>query len=750
MSETESRNGENADIQDSFPAVKKLRLRVRGTRRIPFIQQLSQTECGAACLAMVLHYHGQETPLEDVRDAIGIGRDGSDALAILQAAETFGMRGRGVSLDIEGLRYLPTASILHWRFNHFVVFERVRRGGVDIVDPGFGRRFVPMLEFRRAFTGVALQLEPAESFARTPGKGSAVWTYIGQLFGQRHLLMRVVVTSVLLRLFALSLPILTGLIVDQVVPRGDSNLLMMVLLGLGVVLGFQVLSELIRAHLLLQLRTNLDLRMTLGFIDHLVALPYAFFQRRSAGDLMMRVNSNTRVRELITSNTLSTLLDGVLVLTYLVFIMLVSFNLALLVLGLGVLQVIVFLLSRRHYRLLMSRDLEAQAQSRSYLVEMLSGIETLKVVGAEQRAVERWSNLYVDEINVSLHRGRLSAIVDSVMSGLRTGSPFLILGYGAVMVMDNELSLGTMLALSALAAGFLTPLATLVNSALQLQLLGSYVERIEDVLETEPEQSSKDVAPAPQLSGRISLKNVSFQYTARSPMVVQALNVEIPAGSRIAIVGRSGAGKSTLAHLLLGLYQPTEGRILYDGKDLQALELRSLRRQFGVVTQEPYLFGSTVRENIALTDPNLPMAKVVAAAKAACIHDDIRNMPMNYETLIADGGASLSGGQRQRLALARALVCDPAVLLLDEATSSLDTATEAQITKNLARVRMTTIIIAHRLSTVMDTDQILVMDDGRLVEQGTHDELVAIGGVYATLVAAQKLRDGKEADTVDG
>lgn len=731
--------------EDSFPAVHKLARR-RRKRQIPVVRQLARTDCGAACLTMVMNYHGRMLSLDEVRDSIGIGRDGSDALSLLRAGETQGMRGRGVSLEIPSLGYLPPASILHWGFNHFVVFDRVQRDGVAIVDPGYGRRFVPMEEFRRRFTGVALIFEPTESFALTEGEKSAIWSYLGHLFGQRHLLARVVVTSVLLRLFALSLPILTGLIVDQVVPRGDHNLLFMVGLGLGVVLGFQVLTELIRAHLLLQLRTNLDLRMTLGFIDHLVSLPYPFFQRRSAGDLMMRVNSNTTVRELITSNTLSTLLDGILVLVYLVFIVLVSAKLGVLVLGLGLLQIIVFLLAKRRYRDLMSRDLEVQALSRSFLVELLSGIETLKVVGAEQRAVERWSNLYVDELNVSLQRGRLSAVVDSIMSGLRSGSPFLILGYGALMVMAGELTLGTMLALSALAAGFLTPLATLVNSALSLQLLGSYIERIEDVLEAEPEQRRGDKTETPKLTGNISLRNVSFRYSPRAPIVVSDLTLDIPAGARVAIVGPSGAGKSTLAHLLLGLYRPTSGVISYDGHDLATLELRSLRRQFGVVTQDPYLFGSTVRENIALTNPTLPLGHVVRAAKLACIHDDIIAMPMNYETLVADGGASLSGGQRQRLALARALIQDPVVLLLDEATSSLDTATEAAITKNLADLKVTSITIAHRLSTIMNADLILVMDGGKLVERGTHDELVAQAGLYATLVAAQSLREGREHD----
>jgi ABC-type bacteriocin/lantibiotic exporter with double-glycine peptidase domain len=294
-----------------------------------------------------------------------------------------------------------------------------------------------------------------------------------------------------------------------------------------------------------------------------------------------------------------------------------------------------------------------------------------------------------------------------------------------------------MLAMNALAAGFLTPLSTLITTAFQFQLLGSYMDRLEDVLETPREQDPAAVKPAPRLKGGIRLEGVGFRYGPMAPMAVRDVTVDIPPGRFVALVGRSGAGKSTLASLLVGLYAPTEGRILFDGLDLNELELRSVRRQVGVVPQHPYLFGTSIRANITLSDPTLPLSRAVEAAKLAHIHDDIVVMPMGYETIMADGGASLSGGQRQRLALARALVHRPAILLLDEATSALDTKTERAIQQELAALRTTRIVIAHRLSTIRDADLILVMDEGRVVEQGRHDELLALGGVYAGLVAAQ-------------
>ena len=721
-------------LADRFPELRRLQTR-SSSKQIPVIRQLSATDCGAACIAMVLAYHGKNVPLSEIREVAGVNRDGVDALTLLKTARWYGLQGRGLKLELTDVQYIEKGTILHWDFSHFVVFDRLRKQGVEIIDPAAGRRFVTTQEFSNSFTGVALALQPGAGFQRVAAASDPVWSYVKSLVRQSGLMWRILVISLLLQLFLLAAPALTGLLVNSVVPHSDTQLLYVAGIGLCVVVLFQYLSTFIRSHLLLYLRTHLDTQMTLGFVDHLTSLPYSFFQQRPEGDLLMRVNSNATIREMLTSNTVSGLLDGTLAAMYLAILFAVSPALAGLVLFLAVLQAVVFLLSYRRFQELTSQELQAQAKTQSQLVQMLSGIETLKAGGAEHRAVQTYSNLFVDELNVSLARGRLTAGVDSFMTVLRMASPLVVLWFGGLQVLRGDLSLGSMLALNAIAAGFLGPVSTLIGSSLQLQLLRSYVERIDDVLKTPAEQERANVQQAGHLKGAIELEKVSFRYGPLSPNAVEDISMSIQPGQMVAIVGKSGSGKTTLAKLMLGLYKPSTGRVLYDGADIAGLDLQSVRRQLGVVTQRAYLFGGTIRRNISLKDPNVSLSDVHAAAKLARIHDDIAAMPMEYETPIIEGGGSLSGGQRQRIAIARALIHNPAILLLDEATSELDTITEQQVHRNLAALKSTRVVIAHRLSTVRDADVILVMDQGKIVERGSHDELMARNGFYAALVA---------------
>ncbi len=726
-------------FRERFPALIRLERAARGTR-IPYVQQNTAADCGAACLAMVLGYHGRHVRLDSLRETMGTGRDGVNALSLVQAARRFNLRGRGVTLEVADLDYVPPASILHWSFDHFVVYEGREGELIKLVDPALGPRRVSREEFGHNFTGVALIFEPMETFTTGREATRPVWSYVRRVLARSGLLTRILLLTAMAQVVGLGLPVLTGILVDRVIPRGDIGLMQILALGFGGLLVFNFLLSYLRAFLLLHLRTELDARMTLDFLEHLFDLPYPFFQVRSAGDLILRLNSNAAVREIITSSALSGALDSVMLLSYLLLLLVLSPLLGGLVLLLALLRVAVFLASRHRIQDLMTENLAKEARSHGYQVQMFTGIETLKAAGAEPRALEHWSHLFVDVLNVNIRRGRLDALVQAIIGSLTFASPLVVLLAGGWLVVEGRLSLGTMLALSALATGFLTPLSSLVSTALSFQQLGSYVERLDDVLSTPREQDPDKVVRAHRLQGSIRCEDVTFQYAANLPPAVENISLEVAPGQMVAIVGRSAAGKTTLANLMLGLYRPTRGRVLYDGSDLTGLDARSVRSQLGVVTQHTHLFGGTILDNIAFASPDLTRDAVETAAKLAHIHDEIMAMPLGYGTVLAEGGLSLSGGQRQRIALARALARNPAILFLDEATSSLDAELEAKIQADLVEAGCTRIVIAHRLSTVRDADLIVVLDKGRLVEQGTHTALVQANGLYAQLVSAQTAR----------
>jgi ATP-binding cassette subfamily B protein len=705
---------------------------------------MQSTDCGGAALAMVLAHRGRRVPLGELADLTTTGRDGVNAATIVEAARRYGLRGRGVQVDIDDLDVLPQGSILHWELAHFVVFDRLRRRSVDLVDPAVGRCRVPLERFSKLYTGIAILFEEDDGFRTGGERPTRIWRHVRHLLTQRSALRRTLVTSLLLRVFALAVPLLMGLLVDQILPNGDSHLLGVLAVAMAVIVLYQAIASLLRSHLLLRLRTQLDLSMSIGFLEHLVDLPFGFFLKRTGGDLMMRLRSNATVRELLTTGAISTLLDGTLATLYLVILLLLSPTLGVLVAGLGVAQATVLVLARRRNQWLMAESLQAQSKTESYAFQLLTGIETLKAAGAEQRSVEHWTNLFVDELNVGLRRGRLQALVDAATAALQLGSPLAVLLLGGDLVIHGHLELGTMLALTLLATGFLEPLASLVGTALHLQLLGSYVDRLNDVLDTERESDGSPRRHPGPLSGGIVAERVTFRYSRLAPAVVADVSLAISPGQKIGVVGRSGSGKSTLGRLLLGLYPPEAGRILYDGSDLAELDLRDVRSQIGVVTQDAQLFGVSVRRNIAISDPSLALDAVVEAARLACIHDDIEEMGLGYDTLLTDSGASLSGGQRQRIALARALVRRPRILLLDEATSALDTLTETAVYENLSTLSATVVIIAHRLSTVRSCDTIVVLEGGRLIELGTHAELLAMGGTYTQMVTVRPRPDPPE------
>lgn len=731
----------NTKPKQSQPSFKE-RL---GRRRVPVILQTSSTDCGVACLAMILHYHGRKTTMAECLERIGSGRDGSKARVIAKVARDFGLRVKAYSAEPEHFKYIQLPALIHWEFNHYLVVERWSSKKVDVVDPAIGGRQLTTEEFDAGFTGVVLTFEPNmhfESRSDVDANTSAgiFRPYLKYMFGRTGVygvIAQILGTSLLLQAFGLGLPVFTKIIVDQVLPFRITNVMSILGIGILILVLAQTVTSYLRAALFIYLQARLDSQMMLGIFDHLLTLPYTFFQTRTSGDILSRMNSNSAIREILTNQVLSAILDGGLVIVYSVILFILAPFFAILALTMAILQVLLMLSTASRVGDLLQKDLKAQAETQSYVVEALNGIATLKASGAEDRAFDHWSNLFFKQLNISLQRNHLSALINTSTNMLNTLAPLILLWVGTGSVLNGSMSLGTMLALHSLATAFLSPISSLVTTAQQAQVGMAHMRRILDVLQAKPEQEPQHVQTAPPLMGRIELQNVSFQYNPHLPYVLRHICLTIEPGQKVAIVGPTGSGKSTLGMLLLGLYQPTEGQILYDGISLLELNYRTLRSQFGVVLQDPFLFSGSVRQNISFNNPELSMEQIMEATRLAAMHDEVMQMPMGYETIVAEGGSSFSGGQRQRLSLARALANQPVILLLDEATSHLDVETERVVDQHLTQLSCTRIVIAHRLSTIRNADCILVLHEGQIVERGTHEQLLKRNGHYADLIRNQ-------------
>lgn len=721
----------------------KAMLRMGWRRRVPEIRQMDNTECGAACLVMMLNYFGRPTRLAETRAYCGPGRDGISALTIVNAARVYGLRSHAISVNNSDMLVMPLPVIVHWRFNHFVIVERWTARQVHIIDPTRGRVRISTTEFDEGFTGVVILLEAGAQFSR---QGSAsplsLVSYLGQMLREPGMVAHLLGASLLLQLLGLSVPLFTQLVIDDILPAGMQNVIGLIALGMLLCVLTQIVISMLRSTVLIYLRSKIDAQMTLNFFEHLLNLPYRFFQQRMSGDLLTRLSSTVAVRELFTDQLIAGILDGSFVLVYL-FILFVRAPLyGGMALLLGLLQVGLLLCSQSVMHRLFYRELESQGQAQAYMNEVLNSVATVKASGAEMRALTRWSNYFFEQLNMSIKREYVSTIIETILAALRTITPLACLLVGTMLVLTHMLTLGTMLALSALVASCLTPLSSLVTSGQRLQQVRAHFERVVDVLGEEREQQPDQVELPPTLKGRIECCNVNFRYHQQGELVLKKINLSIVPGQKVALVGHTGSGKSTLGKLLLALYE-AEGEILYDGLPLRTLNYQALRSQFGVVLQENAIFSGSIRHNIAYHHPEMDLEQIYWAACMANIHNDIMQMPMNYETLVSEAGSALSSGQRQRLAIARAVAARPPILLFDEATSHLDVLTESRIEENLRDLTCTCIVIAHRLSTIYDADLILVLEKGEIVERGTHQELINRGGVYAQLVHQQMAGDEK-------
>ena len=710
-----------------------------GRGRVPYLPQMEAMECGAACLAMVLAAWGHHAPQGELRQACKINRDGANAADLLAAAKAFGLEAGCVAVDLPNLGDLPLPAILHWEFKHFVVLERLTSKGAIVVDPATGRRSVVQRELATCFTGAALVFAPGPDFRPRRRRPLGISRYLEILRGLRPVLAQVLGASLMLQLAGLVLPVANQLLVDRVILPHHPPWLWGLALGVGLALAASVLLSLLRSYLLQGLRCCMDRRLAQGFVGHLLSLPLGFFLQRQPGELLQRVHSTSQIRELLSGQTVAAILDAFMLLGYLGLMLAYHPSLGLLVAALALLQAAALLALRWRNQQLVATELAVAGQESAILVEALNAMETVQAVNAQDYVLGRWWPQMVRRLNTGRQRQRLRLGLDQalvILQGLSAAVVFLV---GGRAVLQERMTLGVFVAFLTLQTLFLAPLTALLEAWRALQQAAGHFQRLDDVLDCSPEASGS-LDPG-RLRGAIQLEGVSFCHGEGAPWILCDLNLEIRPGEKVALVGRTGAGKSTLARLLLGMHPPTRGQIRFDGLELARLDLAALRRQVGVVLQEPFLFDDTVRANLSLRDPDMPMERVRWAAELAQIHRTIERLPQGYQTRLGENGRLLSGGERQRLCLARALALEPAILLLDEATSALDLETERKVHAGLGGLGCTRILIAHRLETVRDADRILVLDQGRLAAQGTFRELEE-KGLFRDLVQAMAAGHG--------
>lgn len=707
---------------------------VRGKLRL--VEQMTSTECGPACLAMVLGMFGRDASIDEIRKSFTGGTRGVHAGELIEVARRFGLRGRAYRVDPDELSKLDPGAILHWNFDHYVVFKAKRDGYIEIFDPADGIRRVDMAEVDDALTGIALAFEPTQAFQPgTTRNRFPLARYLVLLRTHRRLLINAIVISLFVQALGFGPPLALALSVEDLIPRGDASALLMVMAAVLVVGLCRAVSLFVRGRTLLGLSVRLEASLRSAFVDHLSSLPYAFIGARSTGDLMQRVNSMTALRNLLSSAALSTVLDAGVALAFLLALVLIAPSLAVAAVGLAGANVLLVAATSRRRERLMTEKLLAEAECQGKQVELLGGIETLKTMGRENALLEQWGKTLVHQLDRDLSLGLFDTALAALRDLLDLAVPALLIGIAGLRAAEGDLSLGTLFALSAILPGFITPVTSLVSTVESLVVLQSVARRLNDVFdETSEAELAGDLRP--EVSGRVEFDGFCFSYDGTHD-VLRDIDLRIDPGQSVGIVGPSGCGKSTLAKCIVGLYPATRGCLKIDGTPLSSLALTHYRRQIGFVGQSPRLFSGSVRSNIAMGTDAIDGVDVEASARVACIDRDIDGFPMGYETPIHEWGSSLSGGQRQRIAIARAVASSPPLLILDEATSALDSETEHRVHQNLDAVSGTKVIIAHRLSTIRSADVIVVMDAGRIVQQGTHDQLLASAGLYRRLWNAQ-------------
>ena len=705
----------------SGPALDRLRLAGIdfgwGTERLPMLLQTEAAECGLACLAMVASHHGHRCDLPSLRQRFSVSLKGATLADLVRMASQLQLNARAVRAEMEHLPGLSLPCVLHWDLNHFVVLKQVKRGVAVIHDPARGVRRLPLAEVSRHFTGVVLELSPQADFSpRVERQTVTLRQLLGHVTGLKRSLLQIFTLALALEAFLLLAPFFMQWVVDGVLVSADRDLLVTLGIGFGLLVLIQVATGAIRSWAVLHLSSSLNLQWLGNVFSHLMRLPVGWFEKRHTGDVMSRFGAVQQIQQTLTTSFVEAVLDGLLVVVTLAVMLVYSGLLS----GIALAGVAVYAALRwAFFRPLRDATEEAivhEAKRSSHFLESLRGVQSIKLFNRQEDRQARFMNLVVDAMNAGIATRKLD-LMFGVMHKLVFGlERIAIVWVGALLVLDKSFSVGMLFAFIAYKEQFAQRISALIDKVVEVKMLRLQGERLADIVLSEPEAEPLSARPREGVPARLELTDVSFAYSDAEPAVLDRLSLVIEPGESVAIVGPSGCGKTTLLKLMLGIHTPQSGEIRVAGVPLSQLGLRTWRDMIGTVMQDDQLFAGSITDNISFFDTQSDAEWVQQCARTARVHDEIEAMPMRYQTLVGDMGASLSGGQKQRILLARALYKRPSVLFLDEATSALDVEHEREVNQAIRALALTRIIVAHRPETIASAGRVVVLQEGRVAQ----------------------------------
>lgn len=712
----------------------------RGCAKVPVVMQMEALECGAASLTMILAYYGRWLPLEQVRADCGVSRDGSNAKNILKAARSYGMKAKGYRYEPEELKKNGRfPCIIHWNFNHFVVLNGFKGKRAVLNDPAKGTYTVSMETFDESFTGVCLMIEPGEEFKAEGRKKSVISFARKRLKGTGAALVFVVLTTIITSLADIINPVFSRIFLDRLLTGKNPEWFVPFMIILSVFSIVQIVVAWIKAIFSLRMNGKMAVVGSTGYMWKILRMPMNFFSQRMAGDIQSRMSDNEKISETLVNTLAPVALNMVMMFFYLV--VMLRYSLPLTMIGVASIAINLFvsnIISKKRIGItrVQMRDSGKLAGATVSGIEM---IETIKASGAENGFFEKWAG-YQASVNVqSVRYARLNQYLGAIPKFVSAFANILVTMLGVWLTLQGEFTIGMIMAFQGFLTSFCGPATTLISAGQTIQEMRTQMERIEDVMEYPvdtifSEDEYDENKKYDKLTGNIEIKNLTFGYSALVEPLIKNFNLSLKQGSRIALVGSSGCGKSTVAKLIAGLYQPWDGEILFDGKKMSDIDRSVFTGSLAVVDQDIILFEDTIENNIKMWDASIENFEMIMAARDASLHEDIMQRDGGYGCRLIEGGRNFSGGQRQRMEIARVLAQDPTIIIMDEATSALDAKTEYEVVKSIKDRGITCIVVAHRLSTIRDCDEIIVMDRGNVVQRGTHEKLYAEEGLYRELV----------------